>query len=800
MRTVSRFMLAVLIGAVTLIPALGGGQLDPVLQSKMTGEPGPFQVIVTFKSLSDVHSLGQLGVSYLALSALPMTGAILTKEQITMVLEWDNVESIYYNDRLSYFNNDAGRITGAHEVQSIYGLKGKGRTVLVLDSGVDATHPDLQFRQKTIENVKIVGDLGLTGTTAFIEGVINTDNTNGHGTHVAGTVGGTGAVSANDERDPYYYRGVAPEVSIVGVGAGEALFILHALIGFDYAIATRDRFGTDVITNSWGNSTSAFDPNNPISKASYEAYRRGIVVTFAAGNGGPGDNTMSTYAINPWVIGVAAGTKTKDLADFSSRGEAGVQFEYPDITAPGVSITSTRAIGTPVGALGPVVNLSHPEYTTYYHTISGTSMATPFVAGTVALLLEANPNLSPDQIEEILTSTADPMPGYALHQVGAGYINVRRAVEKALVTPGTRQQFLSGDTKWSSQGLWKIAEQSDPKLGYLGSWKTVNDANASGGSYASASVRGKGKNAQKPMMQATFFGTSIKLAYPTDNKGGTAEVVIDGVPRGTISFYSDQKSYNRITAYGGLGNTNHTLQLRGTTGTIYVDRLLIDGTLFPSNTSFVEETQTYTGTMGPSVEGIPETRVIPFEVSENTIQINAELGWSGGVDLDLYLLDPDGNQVASSASLDNPEAFSYWVTKPGTYTYKLVGYLTVTAQYTLTSTLTKAVTTIAGARIETPPRTSDAESSLPNGFALSQNYPNPFNPTTTISFTLPAEQHIRLTVYNVLGMEVARLVDGRLKAGSHTVLFAGEHLPSGIYFYRLDGYGFSQSKRMTLLK
>lgn len=810
MKLFLRFVTILTVVIVLTNNAAGGGILDPKLQQVMATSDGPFQVIVTFRTLSDVHSLDLLGVSSLTLQTLPMAGAILTKSQITSVLAWDNVESVYLNDQLAYFNHDAGEITGAHYVQSVLGVKGKGTTVVVLDSGVDATHPDLQFRTKVIENVKILGDLGLTGATAFVEGVINTDNTSGHGTHVAGTVGGTGTASASDERDPYYYRGVAPEASLVGLGAGEVLFILHALVGFDYAIATKDRFGTTVITNSWGNSTSSYDPNNPISKAAYEAYRQGIVVTFAAGNDGPDDNTMSTYSINPWVIGVAAGTKAKDLADFSSRGEAGELYEHPDITAPGVNITSTRAVGTPVGALGPVVNSAHPEYYTYYHTISGTSMATPFVAGTVALMMSANPQLSPDQVEEIITSTADPMAGYQLHQVGAGYINVRAAVEKALTTAGNRYQFLSGDTKWSGQGKWAIAEESDANLGYFGKWTTVSDANASGGSYRIATVKTKGnKTTQRPLMRMTFYGTSVKLGYPTDSNGGVAEVLIDGASRGTIRFYSSTKEWGVRTAFGGLAQAGHTLELRALTGRTYLDNIYLDGKLFPSNVQFVEEIATYTGSMGPSVEGTPETRLIPFEVGGSTIQINAELGWTGGVDIDLYLLDPDGNQVASSASLDNPEAFSYWVNNPGTYTYKLVGYATVLADYTLTSTQVKAVTT---SQLKVASAAQDqigvekeglGESSKTN--TVLGNYPNPFNPTTRITYKLPADGYVVLKVFNILGKEMATLVQGKQNAGTYSVGFEAKGYPSGVYFYRLEfvgdrGNSFVRTNRMVLAR
>ncbi len=768
-----------------------GGVLDPKLQQKMANGTGPFEVIVTFKNFGAVNNLSTLGVNFYPLTTLPMAGALMTSVQINLVLGWPTVESIYFNDRLEYFNHDAGNITGAHHVQGTLGIKGNGTTILVIDSGIDATHPDLTYGSKVVENVKIVSDLGTLGVNAAIEGVINTDNTSGHGTHVSGTAAGSGTASANDARDPFYYRGVAPEASLVGVGAGETLVILHALMAFDYAIANKDRFGTDVITNSWGNTNSNFDPNNPISVAAYEAYRQGIVVTFAAGNEGPNDNTMSSYAINPWVIGVAAGDKNKNLADFSSRGEAGDPFEHPDITAPGVDITSTRAPGTPVGALGPVIDPNNPQYTLYYHTISGTSMATPFVAGTVALLLEANPHLSPDQIEEIITSTAEPMPE-PFHRVGSGYINVRAAVEWAQSTVGNRLQFLAGDTRWSSQANWVEAEEDDANLAYSGKWSDVSANDASGGKYKV----GQKKGGQKPHLKLKFFGRAVKLEYPTKSDGGVGEVFLDGQSRGTLNFYSEVAQFGNRTAFAGLNDDEHTLELRLLNGKIFLDKIYIGGQLFPANTQFVEVKTTYTGTMGPALNGT-ETQQIPFEVDDTTIQISAELSWPLVADLDLYLRDPNGNVVANDASLNNPETLSYWVDAPGTYTYEIVGFASVLTTYTLTSTLTKAVP------LSKPGNDQAVEEiavTAPRDFELFQNYPNPFNPETAIEYALPSAGHVQLVILNALGQEVARLVNGWQPAGRHRVNWKSSSHPSGVYFYRLRAGEFEQTRKMSLLR
>jgi serine protease AprX len=423
--------------------------VDPRLAQRIAAGPGPHEVIVDFRSANDISRLSVLGVRFVRMPRLTMAGALLTSAQVDTVRRWPQVESVYFNARLRYSNFTSGEITGGHAVHDQLGIKGAGVTITVLDSGIDATHPDVAFGSKVIQNVKLVGDLGLLGVSTFLENQPNTDTTSGHGTHVAGTAGGTGAQSGGDERRPFYYAGIAPEADLIGLGAGEAIAILHALLGFEWALANQQRYSIDIITNSWGGGDGAdFDPDNPINRASYEAYSRGMIVTFAASNSGPEENTLNQYAIAPWVINVAAGTSTKGLADFSSRGVAGDPIKQPDITAPGNLITSTRAVGTPIGALGPVIDPAHPTYTVYYHTISGTSMATPFAAGTAALLLEANPELSPDQVERILKDTADPMPGFAPHQVGAGYIDVREAVERARATAGNRAAFLAGERAW----------------------------------------------------------------------------------------------------------------------------------------------------------------------------------------------------------------------------------------------------------------------------------------------------------------------------------------------------------------
>ena len=677
--------LAAIAALALFVPIAQAALIGPSLQQQLGGGPGPYEIIITMDEVDDLPLLGGLVGTLVPLETLPMAGAVATRLQIDLISALPGVRSIYLNERLEYSNYTSGEITGGHFVHDELGVKGAGVTVAVLDSGIDATHQDLALGTTTIENVKIIGDLDLLGgMNTFLEGQPNTDTSSGHGSHVAGTVAGSGAASANDERRAYYHAGIAPEATLVGLGAGEAIAILHALLGFDYAIANQERLGIDVITNSWGGGDGAvLDPNNPINVASYEAYRRGMVVLFAASNSGPAEDTLNQYAIAPWVINVAAGTPDKALADFSSRGVAGDPIKHPDITAPGSGIISTRAPLTPLPALEPVIDPAHPEYTLYYAGMSGTSMATPFVAGTAALLLSANPALSPDLGEEIIAATADPMSGYAFHEVGAGYINVRAAVELAQATTGERLEFLAGDVAHAGSGDWEAVADADERLVFAGNWRTVSDGDASDGAFKQF------KGGRAGAVYAKFAGSSFKLDYPTDSRGGVAGVFVDGVQRDIVSFHSDAPAFD-VFALGGLDDGVHTLELRALDGRAYFDGLQVDGAVYPVGVTFVSDTQTFTGTLGPSVENL-QVVTHTIEVGADATTIDAVLSWTGLLDVDLYLLDPSGNQVASGASLGNPETLSYAVREPGTYTLQVSGYVTLFANYTLDATVTRAI-------------------------------------------------------------------------------------------------------------
>jgi hypothetical protein len=309
-------------------------------------------------------------------------------------------------------------------------------------------------------------------------------------------------------------------------------------------------------------------------------------------------------------------------------------------------------------------------------------MATPFVAGAAALMLSVNPQLSPDQIEQILTQTADPMPGYAFHQVGAGYIDVREAVEVAGATPGQRVAFLAGNTTWSAQGGWTAIADGDSRLRYTGAWRVRSSAGASDGAYREARPGAS--------LRATFTGDAVKLAFPTNAHGGVGDVYVDGAKRSTVSFYSAAAGFSSV-ALDDLGPGSHSLELRAMKGATYVDGLSVAGQLYPDETTFVDETQTYTGTMGPSAADLEIDRYM-ITVGADAATLKGRLAWTGALDLDLYLVDPGGARVAAGATTSNPETFEFAIREPGTYTIEVTGFATVAAAYTVTATVTRAIT------------------------------------------------------------------------------------------------------------
>lgn len=449
MLRMSRLFCLFLVGLLTLAFAITPRQsraaaliVDPVLARQLqTAAPDlPLSVIVTFDTqptTAQLTGLINLGASIAPLKRLPMVGVLATAAQIEQIKHMSGVRSVYANQRLQYFLRESVNTIGASSVWADYGYQGEGVGVAVVDTGIDGLHPDLQYGSKTVQNTKVVGlqyaagvDLDMLNLPVwYLENQPNTDTSGGHGTHVAGIIGASGAASGQ------FYRGVAPRSNLIGLGAGDVIEIFTALASFDWIIEHKEQHNIRVVNCSWGNIIPGFDPNNPVNVATKALHHAGIAVVFASGNSGSNTDTLNTYSVAPWVIGVAAGEKDgRRLSFFSSRGIPGSDVYHPTLTAPGYLIASNRAVtgvatSTPAAATDPVY--LQPQHLPYYTVANGTSMAAPHVAGAIALMVQANPKLTPDVIKRVLINTATPMPDYQEYAAGAGYLNARKAVETA---------------------------------------------------------------------------------------------------------------------------------------------------------------------------------------------------------------------------------------------------------------------------------------------------------------------------------------------------------------------------------
>ncbi|MFE5374725.1 S8 family serine peptidase [Streptomyces mirabilis] len=275
------------------------------------------------------------------------------------------------------------------------GNTGNGVKVAVLDSGVDTEHPDLAGQ---------IGD-----TASFVPDDPGMTDYVGHGTHVASTIAGTGAASDGKE------RGVAPGVQLeVGkVLSRRGGQVSWVIAGMEWA--ARDEHAK-IINMSLGYNG---DNTDPMSQAVNElSDETGALFVAAAGNGGPG--SLDSPGAADSALAVGAVDSADQLASFSSQGPRSGDFGLkPEITAPGVDILAARSKDSSTGS-------------GYYTTLSGTSMATPHVAGAAALLAAAHPDWTGKQLKEALVSSAKATPAYTPYQAGGGRVDALAAVHASV--------------------------------------------------------------------------------------------------------------------------------------------------------------------------------------------------------------------------------------------------------------------------------------------------------------------------------------------------------------------------------
>jgi subtilisin family serine protease len=387
--------------------------------------------------------------------------------------------AVHYNraahkhDALSTYAVNGNAVDPAHLIsQELYGYTGNGIHVAVLDSGF-STSSQQDLTDDRIQFVSVV------------DSNQSRHDGDGHGTHVAGIIGGTGAANVK-------YGGTAPGASIYSVKVlnDQGLGTVGDIIGGLTWVYEHPEANIRVVSMSVGAPVTQSYFTDPLTLAAKALVDKGIVVVAAAGNNGKNAQGRLQWGgivapgNAPWVLTVCAystmGTyDTSDdvMASFSSSGPTAVDFgAKPDICSPGAGIVSLADPGSTLyneGAVATPTWLVGAGASAYavapYISLSGTSMATPAVSGAVALMLEANPNLTPNLVKAILQYTAHSQPGVSPLRQGAGFMDVSGALSLAAaygampvssstsVAPGTVVTAVAKfaiPSSWSRQILW----------------------------------------------------------------------------------------------------------------------------------------------------------------------------------------------------------------------------------------------------------------------------------------------------------------------------------------------------------
>jgi serine protease AprX len=424
----------VILCLVTGLPAHPYGQRRPTLSGDLTHAQGDrIRLIVQPASEGDVSSLrGRL------------RGIVRRELQGAVALEVSRAdfEAMSQDGSFAHISADApvvadmaitNKVTGASAMWqgsggllgllATPGYNGTGIGVAIVDSGI-APHSALDSR--------VIARVNFVSWEAP-----STGDPYGHGTHVAGIVGGN--TTAAKYVTAAFAGGSAPGAKLIDVrvlGASGVGYTSDVIAGIDWAVANRLKYGIRVINLSLGHAVSEPSTFDPLCKAVARAVQAGVVVVASAGNygltstGAPVLGGITSPGNSPYAITVGAidtaGTVTRaddTVAPYSSKGPTRYELAVkPDVVAPGTKLVSLEASGSYLSKKYPAWHIAGSGKNAYFR-LTGTSMSTAVVSGGVALLLDANPYLTPGQIKMALQMGATYMPQAGLVAAGAGSVN-----------------------------------------------------------------------------------------------------------------------------------------------------------------------------------------------------------------------------------------------------------------------------------------------------------------------------------------------------------------------------------------
>jgi len=433
-------------------------KLDAVLKARASRVTGRSRVIIRAASGASANSVSTLirvagGKSGRALPLIGASVAELPNAAILALAGHPLVAQVSQDRPIVGAMERTGATVGATVVRRDLGYDGTGVGVAVIDSGV-AAHDDLAGSQ-------------VDRFVDFVNGNQEPYDDYGHGTHVAGIIAGNGFDSDGAR------SGIAPgaHLTVLKVldasGQGHISDVIAAL---DYVVANKDALNIRVVNLSVATGVYESYQTDPLTLAARRVVEAGVVVVAAAGNNGrdpgglPRHGGITAPGNAPWVLTVGASSHmgTVDRADdtmatFSSRGPTAVDLgAKPDVVAPGVGIESIVAPESTLYSTRSQYLLDGTVATAYrpYLSMSGTSMAAPVVAGTVALMMQANPALTPNEVKAIIQYTAQVRGLYDPLTRGGGFLNAEGAVRLARYLSDPSSVSYPDSTGWSKRLIW----------------------------------------------------------------------------------------------------------------------------------------------------------------------------------------------------------------------------------------------------------------------------------------------------------------------------------------------------------
>ena len=519
---------ALLVGAASPAGGDGGSVRETVVDAQLLDQlannpTGGVAATITTWNRDDLGTIQGL-VGGTQLRTLPMVlTKTLTLAQLQQLQAMPAVRSVYPNRRYEIEMEDTTWITKARYVWAssssggpqAFGVTGKGVELAVIDTGADANHEDMdnlvefcdttQALSNTRSTVACTPHRAGTGNLPYGTGtdprtdclITGTCDDEGHGSHVSGTVAGTGHASGGTQ-STHSTIGMSPhaKLRVYSANVGPALLDHEILASYDDLTFKKENGFNRVVAvnNSWGGGTG-YSPSDPQTIAFKRAYAAGILSVFAAGNDGPEHDTLSSQCVTPVVVCVAASTKPDSIAMFSSRGRPSqptdtnrdgviddgdvppdnhdrrlaqaldIGLHRPTLAAPGVNINSISA-----NALGCREDLDALPDTGCYEQLQGTSMASPHVTGAVGLIVEAyrqrhgGRTPTPAQISDILERSANlaKLPAWDTEEQGAGRLDVHEAVKIAKGVTNPKRPNFGHPTPPYVPGDYPKGPQGDP--------------------------------------------------------------------------------------------------------------------------------------------------------------------------------------------------------------------------------------------------------------------------------------------------------------------------------------------------